>query len=291
MSISFYIVDVFAEQKYCGNQLAVCFDTCSLSTEQMQNIAKEINFSETTFVNSTANSDGRFAVRIFTPNEEIPFAGHPTLGTAHIIRKRLLENSENNITLSLKAGDIPVQFNDSGLGWMQQNRPEFLETHSAVIFARMLGLEENDIDTRYPIEEVSTGFPFFIVPIKTLDAVKNATLNDALYHETIANTVSKAVFLFCPETYNAENDFNARMFAPYYGITEDAATGSANGCFAAYLVKHRYTQQASINVRVEQGYEINRPSIIYLNAQDAMGLIEISVGGKCVDTGQGSFII
>lgn len=291
MSLPFYIVDVFAEQKYCGNQLAVCIDSGELATDDMQNIAKEINFSETSFVNPNPLDDGSYVVRIFTPSEEIPFAGHPTLGTAYIIKNKLLNGKTDNIKLSLTAGKIPVQFNDLGMGWMQQNPPEFFRSHDMRTFSSMLSLAEDDFDVRFPIEEVSTGLPFFIVPLKSLAAVQKATLNHLVYSNYISTTKAKAVYLFCPETYEAENDFNARMFAPYYGITEDAATGSASGCLAAYLVKHRYTQQTSINARVEQGYEIHRPSIISLNAQEAMGLIEISIGGRCVNIAQGEWVI
>ena len=134
--IPFYIVDVFAEKKYAGNQLAVFREAHSLSGETMQLIARETNFSETTFILQDEPRDGGYDVRIFTPREEVPFAGHPTLGTAHIIRNEILGGKTDALTLNLKVGKIPVTFSQDGYSWMKQIEPEFGKQHACGCFGR-----------------------------------------------------------------------------------------------------------------------------------------------------------
>ena len=286
----FYIVDVFAEEKYAGNQLAVFRNADGLSNDDMQQIAREINFSETTFISSDESSKGGFIVRIFTPMEEVPFAGHPTLGTAHIIRKEILQGGAENVVLNLKVGQIPVTFSKEGYYWMKQIDPIFGQQHKSDVLAPILGLSVAEIDERYPIEEVSTGLPFFIVPLKTIAALKKVKINRDKCFDLIMNTVAKGILVFCPETHEEQNDISVRVFVDYFGIPEDPATGSGNGCLAGYLVKHRYFGQESIDIRSEQGYEIGRRSLLLLKAEQTEKRINILVGGKCIIVAQGEFI-
>ncbi len=290
----FNIVDVFAEGKYSGNQLAVFRDAGNMSDSEMQNIAKEMNYSETTFIVSGKQKDNGYNVRIFTPDTEVPFAGHPTLGTAFVIQREIVRKAIKKIKLNLHAGQIPVAIKYKGDStdrlWMRQNGPVFGETFSREIAAEVLNLDADAIDAGFPVQEVSTGLPFILVPLKTLEHVKAAWINLEKYYELINSTSAKAVFIFCTETYHETNDLNARMFADHYGIPEDPATGSANGCLAGYLVKHRYLGEGKINVRVEQGYEIRRPSTLYLRAEDVDGEIEVNVGGKVVMVAEGAFL-
>ncbi|OHD20506.1 MAG: phenazine biosynthesis protein [Spirochaetes bacterium GWC1_27_15] len=291
--VHFYIVDVFAEKKFAGNQLAVIKDGRGLTDKQMQEIAKEINFSETTFI--FGNTENKYDVRIFTPNEEVPFAGHPTLGTAFIIQKELLKQKVEKIILNLKVGKIPVTINYDGDNienlWMKQIQPIFGETLQSDKIAKILGLQENDIDNNFPIQEVSTGLPFVIIPLKTLDAIKKINIDKTLYFNFVENITAKALFVFCPQTYSKENNINARVFVDYYGIPEDPATGSANGCFAAYLLKNNYYNKQEIDLRVEQGYEIKRPSLIYIKANQQDDKINIFVGGKAFKIAEGKIFI
>lgn len=283
--MDFTIVDVFAEQPYAGNQLAVFRNAAGLSDEQMQTLAREMNFSETTFILSDTPRDGGYDVRIFTVDEELPFAGHPTLGTAYVIRRDIAQTPQ--IVLNLKVGQIPVDFMPDGLIWMQQKPPTFGQTYEAAQVAPLIGVDADDIDTRFPVQIVSTGIPFPIIPLKTRDAVVRARLNNGLYHEWRTETGRDKVFLFCAEPYEAENHLNARMF---WGSGEDPATGSANGCLAGYLVRHRYFGSDSVNVRVEQGYEINRKSVLYLRAApntDDPTIIDVRVGGRVQDMASG----
>jgi len=287
----FYILDVFAQEKYAGNQLAVVRDAAALSDSQMQQIAKEMNYSETTFILSDEPREGGYDVRIFTPAIELPFAGHPTLGTAYIIQREIIKKPTDTVILNLKVGQIPVTFKDAGEGedvlWMKQIEPTFGEVFDGSDIARVLTVEKDDIDEKFPIQEVSTGMPFIIVPLKTLDAAKRTKVNRDEYFKLIENTQANAILVFCPETYNRDNNLNVRVFCDYYGIPEDPATGSGNGCLAGYLVKNRYFGTSKIDVRAEQGYEIGRPSLLYLQAEEKGGKIEVFVGGKVIMIAKG----
>jgi trans-2,3-dihydro-3-hydroxyanthranilate isomerase len=291
--MKFYILDVFAEEKYAGNQLAVVRDAASLSDDAMQRIAKEMNYSETTFILSDAPRDGGYDVRIFTPHEEVPFAGHPTLGTAFVIRNVIMSEPVEKVILNLRVGQIPVTFSqgdDEGMLCMRQNEPTFGQVVEPAWVASVLNLDESEIDDRFPIQEVSTGLPVIIVPLKSLDAAKRATIKQGEYFELLEETQAKVVLVYCPETYDPQNDLNVRVFCDYYGIPEDPATGSANGCLAGYLVKHRYFGSDRIDIRVEQGYEIARPSLLYLKAGRNGGRIDVSVGGKVVMVAEGRLL-
>jgi trans-2,3-dihydro-3-hydroxyanthranilate isomerase len=288
--LSFSIVDVFAEKKYAGNQLAVFREAARLRDAEMQAIARETHFSETTFILRDEPRDGGWDVRIFTPGEEVPFAGHPTLGTAHIIRDQILKGKAEAVTLNLKAGRIPVTFTADGNGWMKQIAPEFGEQHEAGTLAAILGLATNEIDARFPIQEVSTGLPFFIVPLKTLGALKKAHIDRERYFALVNGSWAKGILIFCPESYEAGNDISVRVFVDYFGVPEDPATGSGNGCLAGWLVRHRYFGRESIDIRSEQGYEINRPSLLLLRAEDDSGHIHISVGGRSITVARGEFV-
>jgi trans-2,3-dihydro-3-hydroxyanthranilate isomerase len=293
--MQFYIVDVFAEEKYAGNQLAVFRSGDALGDNEMQRIAREMNFSETTFILSETPRNGGFDVRIFTPGEEVPFAGHPTLGTVHIIRTEILsEINAGEIKLNLKAGQIPVSFDDSNeqgtICWMRQIEPVFGETITAKIIAPILKLNPNDIDDRFPIEEVSTGLPQMIVPLRSLNALKRARVNKEKYFDFIKNRWAKPILIFCAEPHEPQNDISVRVFADCFGIPEDPATGSGNGCLAGYLVRHRYWGKDKIDIRSEQGYEIGRPSLLFLKAEEKCGKISVLVGGKAITVAKGEFV-
>jgi trans-2,3-dihydro-3-hydroxyanthranilate isomerase len=291
---TFYIVDVFAERKYSGNQLAVFRDISTLSDLEMQCFAKEMNYSETTFILSEEVHNGGYDVRIFTPEEEIPFAGHPTLGTAFVIQREILKKPVEKIILNLKVGHIPVTFEYGGVEpdmlQMEQKEPAFGEVFDPRQILKVLRLREEEIDDRFPVQNVSTGLPFIIVPLKTLASVKRASIIQDTYVDLIRDREAKDILIFCPETYSRENDVNVRVFAGYHGVPEDPATGSANGCLAGYLIKHRYFDADRIEIRVEQGYEIGRPSLLFLKAQKRKNSIQVFVGGKVLMVAKGVFV-
>jgi trans-2,3-dihydro-3-hydroxyanthranilate isomerase len=289
-----YIVDVFAEQKYTGNQLAVVRNADVLSSDEMQKIAKEMGFSETTFILTDTPRDDGYDVRIFTPGAEVPFAGHPTLGTAYVIRHEILGRPVDRVNLNLQVGRIPVAFEPQADGqdipWMTPKEATFHEVFDAREVAPLLHVRPEDIDADFPIQTVSTGLPFVFVPLRSLDAVRRAAAVKDRWLEWVEDRRAKMVFLFCRQAVEPGNHIHARMFADYYGIAEDPATGSANSCLAAYLVRHRYFGGDAIDVRVEQGYEIGRPSRIYLRAHDHADGIHVEVGGRVFAVAEGTLL-
>lgn len=221
--IQYSIVDVFSKGKYTGNPLAVFKNAGALSDQEMQQIANEIHFSETTFILSDSKKDG-------------------------------------GMVDSVEMSDV-------------------------------LSIHKDYIDDRFPIQEVSTGLPVIVVPLKSLEAVQNVEINQEKYIALIEQLDAKAIIVFSSETYGSENDVNVRDFAPYYGIPEDAATGSSNGCLAAYLVKYRYFERREINLRSEQGYEIGRPSLLFLKAEETDESIDVFVGGEVVKMAKGEWFL
>lgn len=294
-NLTYYVVDVFAPQKYTGNQLAVFTNAENLPPEKMQRFAKEINYSETTFITAPTARDGGYDVKIFTPEQELPFAGHPTLGTAYVLQNQVIKQQISQIILNLQVGQIPVTLHyDEGnveCLWMRQKTPTFHEQFTAATLAEVLSLDPDLIDSRFPIQAVSTGLAFIIVPVKTLAALKQIKLNRDKYFDLVNSTEAKCILAFCPETYHQENHLNVRVFVEYVGgPPEDPATGSGNGCLAGYLVEYSYFGKQEIDIRVEQGYEISRPSLLLLQAAKKEGVIEVNVGGKVILVAKGEFV-
>lgn len=287
---TFFLSDVFGETKYSGNPLATFFGAGCLAAEEMQRIAREVNFSETTFVLADEPREGGYDVRIFTPGTEVDFAGHPTLGTAFFIREHLIRRPVEEVTLNLKAGKIPVVFRPGPVGeilWMRQVEPVFGDVLDAAPAAAALGISENDLDSRWPVEEVSTGLPHIIVPLQGLDALRRISLDRKGYDLLTGNSRAKVVLAFTAEPRDASHDLSVRVFPVALGISEDPATGSGNGCLAAYLVKHKYFGSGPIDLKAGQGHEIGRPSILYLKAGKKDGSLEVSVGGRVTPVARG----
>jgi trans-2,3-dihydro-3-hydroxyanthranilate isomerase len=286
--IPFYTVDVFAESKYSGNQLAVFPDSGLLSSDEMQKIARETNFSETTFITSVDSVKKVAAVRIFTPEAEIPFAGHPTLGTAYIVNNLFFKGVADLVTLDLKVGKIPVLFKGEIL-WMKQVQPDFGPELEPEQMAMALGINIDLIDTFFPVLPVSTGMYFYIVPLRSLEALRNITIDNSRMMHYLGNTITQQVLVFSGECYNDIDAISCRVFVPNMGIPEDPATGSANGCLAAYLLKEGYFGSKSIELSVAQGYEMNRPSRLYLDAQLENEIYKTNVGGRVVEISEGKW--
>jgi trans-2,3-dihydro-3-hydroxyanthranilate isomerase len=287
LNLTFYIVDVFAEEKYAGNQLAIVRGGAGLPDEGLQKMALEMNYSETAFVLSEEETEGGYDVRIFTPGDEVPFAGHPTLGTAYVIQHEILTSPVESVTLKLKAGEIPVTFGE--VLWMRQLPPTFGAILDPALFTRTLNLETADLDDRSPVQVVSTGLPALIVPLRDLDALRRCKVDWERYTEVAGP--GKNLYVFCPESHDdGPGDLSARMFANDLGVPEDPATGSAAGCLAAYLLEHSYLGTDAVDVRVEQGYEIGRPSLLYLQAERDGEKIMVNVGGKVQMVARGELV-
>ena len=268
------IVDVFAERPLAGNQLAVVRDAASLTTDAMQDIAREMNFSETTFVIS--ESADRANVRIFTPAWELPFAGHPTLGTAWV-----LAGGQGSYTLDLEAGAVPVEFK-ADVGWMAPPPVTLGDTYPLADTARLIGLHESQLDPDHPVRFAQVGPQFILIGVKDLDALRAAKLNEAVHQQLLADGLGvQCVFIFTSEAYGADADYASRMYFHSGNVREDPATGSANSAFAAYL---RDLRGGSFDVVVDQGVEMKRPSRLYLKIGE-----DLQVGGKTQLVATGSF--
>jgi trans-2,3-dihydro-3-hydroxyanthranilate isomerase len=291
------IVDVFAEQPLAGNALAVFADARGLTTEQMQAIARETNLSETTFILPRAADVERecgVQVRIFTVREELDFAGHPTLGTASwLYLNHPIFRGAATITLDLRVGPIPVTFSaqQDGLGvyaTMRQNDPIFGAIHSPAEIAAALGLSVDDLDPALPIQTVSTGMAFCIVPLRSLEVAARLAIPQPLAQAYLARADAK--FFHCITRASAASgaDWHARM--QFYN-GEDPATGSASGCTIAYLVRQSLAASGQPIV-LEQGVEMLRPSRIYVSAARKDDHIsEVSVGGRTIPIATGRFFL
>lgn len=279
-----HYVDVFAQDRYTGNQLAVVRDASALDAAEMLAFTRETNFSEAAFVESEEPVDGAYPVRIFDPAEELPFAGHPTLGAAHVVREHVADDRPDELVLDLGVGRIPVwveREHDEAVYWMQQIEPDFGDELPPALLAAVLGLAEADLDAEHPVQVVSTGLPTVVVPLASLDAVRRAdTQLDAYYDRLIDVHGNLNVLVFTDETEEPGNDLHARVFADCAGVPEDPATGSSNGCLAAYLARHDYVDADPVDATVEQGYEMDRPSRLHLRAEETRDGIDVEVGGR-----------
>jgi len=280
---SFVQLDVFTSRPLEGNQLAVFTDARGLSDDEMQKLARETNLCETTFIlprdESTERSEGH-KVRIFTVNEELPFAGHPTLGTAWYLQQ---QSHANEVVLDLKVGKIPVRFEPhNGLlfGEMRQAEPQFGTTHPHDAVANVLGVPVSQLDQSLPIETVSTGMAFTIVPFRSLDTLQKLSIGWNQMAPYLATIGNPAFFYFvCRETVNRNATLHARMIF-YNG--EDPATGSAAGCCTAWAVKHGVLAPDEQGL-IEQGIETRRPSSIHIRASRTGDTItNVRVGGNVV---------
>jgi trans-2,3-dihydro-3-hydroxyanthranilate isomerase len=301
----FVQLDVFTQTPLTGNPLAVFTDARGLDDSEMQALAREMNLSETTFIlprdPATETQEGK-KVRIFTVAEELPFAGHPTLGTAlHLYASGfspVFEKSDE-IILDLKAGKIPVRFTanseDAGrnrvdgqvFGEMRQRDPEFGVTFSREEVARVIGIEVDEIP--WPIQSVSTGLPFVIVGIRNQEILANLNFSYAQAADFLKNSDAKFFYFLCPQRREKNRlEARARMF--FYG-GEDPATGSAAGCAASWMVKHGIANSDE-QVLIRQGAEIRRPSEMYVRAtRDGERVTNVRVGGYAVEVLRGTVTI
>ena len=283
-------MDVFTANPLQGNALAVVLNGTGLSDGQMQLIAKETNLSETTFIlprDAVIEQQRGVRVRIFTVQEELPFAGHPTLGTAFVLRG---SSGAAQVRLDLNAGPVEVQFEDRAdlpvFGEMRQNDPKFLAQHEHAEVARALGLQESDLDTNLPIETISTGLPFTVAAFRSLERLRNLHFDPVRGSEYLAGAGGKFFYFVSRETSDPSARLHARMIF-YNG--EDPATGSAAGCAAAWMVAHGVAQTDE-RVLIEQGSEVKRPSQLFVRASKKDNrVVNVRVGGNAVEVMRGEF--
>jgi len=299
--LQYHLVDVFTDQPFGGNQLAVFTSGQHITPEQMQRIARELNLSESSFVLPAKDANSDFWVRIFTPGMEIPMAGHPTVGTAFVLaREGFIDTPTDDGEVTVKfeegVGIIPVTLRfengEPTLITMQQPLPTFGEVvPDRAKIAEMLSLGEADLDANYPIQEVSCGVPFLYIPIKNLDAMRRVKLRLDVWEERLKTASAPHVFTFTPETALPGSTVHSRMFAPTMGISEDPATGAASGPLGAYLVKYGIAKGSPAQIISEQGFEMGRPSLIHITIEHS-GVDQITrvlVGGQSAAVGEGAF--
>jgi trans-2,3-dihydro-3-hydroxyanthranilate isomerase len=294
--LPFVQVDVFTSVPLEGNQLAVFADGSSLSDAEMQALAKETNLSETTFIlprDAATERERGVRVRIFTTTEELPFAGHPTLGTAMVLRNEALRggSAAEEIALDLNVGRIPVRFSTrDGLpfGIMTQRDPEFKQKHSREEVARASGLVIDDIADDLPIQTVSTGNPFAIVPLKSLAILQKLSPTWASLKAYLDKSDAKFLYFVSRETLNPEAKLQSRMIF-YNG--EDPATGSAAGPCAAWAVQYGVVPTDQ-QVLMEQGVEMKRRSRIFFSAgRNGDKIVNVRVGGHVAEVARGEFTL
>ena len=289
-----YIVDVFAEQPYSGNQLAVVTGADDLPDETMQQIAVETNYSETTFVNAVPQDDGAYQVRIFTPAREIVFAGHPILGTAWVIRQHIALDRASAVLLNLAVGQIPVTFESSDkngdLGWFLAPEVACGSTCAREPIAAALGISPEDIESGIPVQKLTAGISAVIVPLRSLDALKRSMLDLTAFVPLAARGFPPLVYLYCRQTHDPRNDLCVRFFFEAHGVREDPATGNGAAFLGTYLLEHQLFGGSDISLRIEQGHEVRRPSLIRLHARMTGGSKKVSVGGQVIPTMQGELL-
>ncbi len=282
-------VDVFTDTRLEGNSLAVFLDGSGLSDEQMQALAREMNLSETTFILPQGSSADSTRVRIFTVQEELPFAGHPTLGTAFVLRA---DAAAGEIVLDLNVGKVPVTFEDApgkpSFGEMTQMEPQFGRIHEPRDIADACGLPVDAIDSSLPVQTVSTGVAFTVVPIRALATLQSLQVDFARANKYLAHGDSKFFYFVSRETVDRDARVQARMFF-YNG--EDPATGSAAGCAAAWMVAHGVAQSEE-RVLILQGVEMKRRSRIFVRAaKQANRVVNVRVGGNVVEVMRGKVFL
>jgi trans-2,3-dihydro-3-hydroxyanthranilate isomerase len=290
-------LDVFTDRRFAGNQLAVFPEARGLETSLMQRVANEMAFSESTFV-FPADAGGDVRMRIFTPGTELPMAGHPTVGSAFALaHEGRIDASHARLVFELNVGLTPVdlEWADHGLAfaWMRQQRPSFgrIEADRAGA-ARALGLSVGDLVEALPVEEVSCGVPFLVVPLRSRAAVDQATA-DARQLASLARASQmpdRPVFLFTLDPGEDEATAYCRMFAPGFGIAEDPATGSAGGPLGCYLVRHGVVEPARAGrILISQGVKMGRPSVMHASIEaEGPAIVGVRVGGQAVIVGEGT---
>ena len=303
ISKRFLIADVFSDVRFGGNQLAVFLDGSGLDSRTMQDIAREMNYSETTFL-LPAEGEGDYRIRIFTPAHELPFAGHPIVGSAYVIVSEKMKewgNQSTTVTLEARVGPIRIEVKteDGKLGrsTMTQPLPVVRGKYSNIgAVAKALSLETSTIQqTNLPVETIFNGIAALIVPVASLSAIENIKVDSNTLTEISNEVGASTVLAFTRETLFPTNTVHCRVFAPAAGVSEDAATGSANGCFGFYLVRHKVVQPtATTRIISEQGYEMKRPSQLHIDVDvnmDSSEVTEVRVGGSVVIAGQGEIFV
>ncbi|MDQ6694770.1 MAG: PhzF family phenazine biosynthesis protein [Chloroflexota bacterium] len=297
-SVEYHLVDVFTDRAFGGNPLAVFIDARGLSAALMQSLAKEMNLSECTFVLPAEDPRNHYRVRIFTPDTELPMAGHPIVGTSFVLaREQMIEYSGDGVEITLEEGIGPVPVGitfQAGLPAMiemTQQLPSFARplTDRAAV-AAMLSLEVESLVPNLPVQVVSCGVPILLVPLRDLEAARAIKVRQDLLEQMLSTLGTHEVFVFTQEVERSSSTIHSRMFAPGLGIAEDPATGAASGPVGCYLVHHGIIGAGpTTHIISEQGIEMGRPSSIHVTIErDGGEITRVGVGGQRVYMGKGT---
>ena len=293
--LRYHLVDVFTNERFGGNPLAVFTNGRGVEPALMQTIARELNLSETVFVLPPEDPANHWRLRIFTPATELPMAGHPTVGTAYVLaREHLVDVTGDETTIQLEepVGVIPVTFSFDDRGAlsisMTQPNPTFgpmMDDRAGI--AALLSLSPDDL-LPLPIQVVSTGVPFVFVPVRDLDAMRRIKVRLDLWEQSLKDTPHPHLLTFTPEVEVAGSHVHVRMFAPAMGIPEDPATGGAAGPLGCYLVQHGLVKDSPAAIIAEQGFEMGRRSFLHIGIEQQDGEItRVTVGGQSIPVGEG----
>lgn len=285
MSLPFYIVDVFADKKYAGNQLAVFLEAENLSSEEMQQMAREINFAESTFITKLDKENNKAEIRIFTPAHEMQFAGHPIIGTSWVLINKVFDNSPESITLNVPIGPIQIQQSEN-LIWLKAAQPKFWDIFSKDDFTLFSNLKKEDFENQFPIQEVTTGSAFVMVGLSSKRALENLTLDKDKADQWMKNnckTDHRGLYFYYLE---GSKLFSRLLYIEHNQLLEDAATGSASTCLQAFLLKYHIPKFELINY---QGDYIGRPSQIYFKGKLIENQFDINIGGKAQFVAKGEW--
>ncbi|WP_408010193.1 PhzF family phenazine biosynthesis protein [Pseudalkalibacillus sp. A8] len=302
-TLNYTLVDVFTTKPFGGNQLAV-FEETNLSPDLMQRIARELNLSETVFIRKPTDPKKEKSLRIFTPQVELPMAGHPTIGAAYVMAEKDIIDTKtgaNEWIFEEGVGDVPVtvEMVDNGISKveMEQPLPSFGDYYSErELAAELLSLSLEELDPSLPLQTVSSGVPFLYIPIQSLSAMKKINFRTDVWEKYFSGSPNtKHIFTFTTETQEPQSTVHSRMFAPAMGISEDPATGAASGPLGAYLVKHGVVPSVDSGIstiRSEQGMEMGRPSFIDITIiKEGNEITKVKIGGKSVIIGSGSLYL
>jgi len=295
--LHYQLVDVFTQQRFGGNQLAVFADAEGIDPALMQTLARELNLSETVFVLPPDDPAHDFRLRIFTPAYELPLAGHPTVGAAFVLQHLGKIASNSSIIFEKGVGPIPVTVESTAAGviaWMQQPNPQMGSIYTVrATIAAMLSLDESDFVAELPVQAVSAGVSFLYVPVKSLEAMGRINVRLDLWEKHLQNWEAPHIFAFSTETEAEDATVHSRMFAPDMGISEDPATGAASGPLGTYLVEHGIVPiHEAEQIISEQGIEMGRPSRIQIRVTAHEGAINaVFVGGYSQFIGSGHILV
>lgn len=301
-TIRYLTTDVFTGTRFGGNQLAVIPDARGIPEELLLPICREFNYSETTFVYPAEQAGHTRRVRIFTPGGEVPFAGHPTIGTAVVLAATgeiPTGDGDTRIVFEENVGAVPVVIRavHAGGGWAQLSAAKMPEIGPPVpsrgTLARMLGLSTDDImATSERPQAVSCGLPFLIVPLTSVAAVSKARVNVERWEETLAHAWASMIWVYAADAEGGDRHYRARMFAPGISVPEDPATGSAAVTFSGFLAARSRTRNGTLAWTIDQGVEMGRPSRLEIEADKTDGaVVALRVGGEAVLVSEGTMTI